>query len=181
MNSYKVKDQKVKTLHAYLEHATVQDIVSTKHLNFKWKAFWDNADPRYEKFIKLSHQNKILGFIHFGVYTYQHIEEQYIYIDHLECINKQNRSFEPVGFWLIWYVVKYGLTLKRDLYSNNALIKLDSLEQARFYYQNKVRMREQGSITLAPGEDGYAFEFSVQESKEFCRRIESEYGTPELI
>ena len=56
------------------------------------------------------------------------------------------------------------------------IVVLDALESAIDYYREKVMMEENGWVTIAPGEEGYAFNFKQSSATEFCQRIESKYG-----
>jgi hypothetical protein len=62
----------------------------------------------------------------------------------------------------------------------------DSVENAIPYYRDIIKMESLGWVTLAPGEDGYAFRFTLTEARNFCRRQENTYDaqrelTPEQV
>ncbi len=124
----------------------------------------------------------LLGLIRFALYPFdgEGTPPDYLEILHLECMSKENRTANPVGFWLIWYACQVSLrycTAQGD----KDLVKLDAVEQAIGYYENKVKMTGLGWTTYpGTGEDVYAFSFTKQSTQQFCSRIEQEYGSPVL-
>ncbi len=71
-----------------------------------------------------------------------------------------------------------SLTLNFCTFNENdeVLVSLDSLEDAIPYYRDIIKMEPQGWVTIAPGEDGYAFQFTVIGAKNFCERQTNTYG-----
>lgn len=180
--SYKVKvfNSANVFLDAYLEEAKQEElfVISSTNWNFNWRGFWENANFECEAIIKLHYQGEILGLIHFGLYPFPCDDQpKYVYIDHLECINREKRFINPVGFWLLWYAVKISLKYCTGDHQGS-LVLLDSVEDAIPYYQDKVMMEGLGWITLAPGEDGYAFRFTKEGAERFCQRLEQQCGSP---
>lgn len=164
---------------AYVEEAEEKDILS-KDINdwrCNWRRFWDYADWDCEGIAKLTFKGQILGLIHFALYPYpsQNNIPEYLEILHLECLNRQKRLVNPVGFWLIWYVTKIALEYCQGN-SDGEIVVLDAIEFAINYYRDKVKMEEIGWTTIAPGEDGYAFKFTQSSATKFCQRIETKYG-----
>lgn len=169
---------------AYLGQATKDDMPlnNSSNWNCNWMGFWEDADFECEAIIKLSFSGEILGLIRFALYPFdgEGTLPEYLEILHLECVPKENRRVNPVGFWLIWYACQVSLgycTAQGD----KDLVKLDALEQAIGYYENKVKMTGLGWTTYpGTGEDVYAFSFTKQSTQQFCSRIEQEYGSPVL-
>ncbi|MFQ4143652.1 hypothetical protein [Chlorogloeopsis sp. ULAP02] len=89
------------------------------------------------------------------------------------------RLIEPIGKWLIWYATKVGLEYCQGE-AEALLIFLVSLDTAVSYYRDKVQMEYLKPVTIAPGEDGYAFRFS-RTAAAFCERHESEQGMPRFF
>ncbi len=169
---------------AYLEPAQQTDMpsVSSPDFTFAWRDFWQDSDFDCEAIIKLSHQGKILGLIRFGLYPYPFPSNtpEYIEVSHFQCISKERRLVNPVGFWLLWYAVQIGFNYCMGE-TDGTLLRLDSLEGAISYYRDKVMMEGLRWISICPGEEGYAFRFTKERAKEFCTRIEREYGCPVRI
>ena len=146
-----------------------------------WQGFWNNADWDCEAIIKLLFQNSILGLIHFGVYPYPSDNyPEFVYISHLECLKTQKREVSPVGTWLIWYATKIAIQFCQGN-GYDGLVQLDSVIDSISYYRDIVKMEEKGWTTIAPGEEGYAFKFTQSSAKEFCQRVENEFGIPKNI
>lgn len=166
---------------AELEEASPEDMPSMglAECTFNWPKFWKDTNPECEAIIKLHFQGKIFGLIHFGAYPYPKNSEnrsEYIYIDHLERVNKE-QNYSPICQWLIWYAVRIALQYCTGN-DRDSIVELDSLEETIPYYQDKVMMEGLGWTTLAPGEEGYAFRFTREGAEEFCQRVEQEYGLP---
>ena len=53
-----------------------------------------------------------------------------------------------------------------------------SLTAAVRYYKEKVQMELLEPVTIAPGEEGYAFRFSRSAAQEFSQRQQQQWGTP---
>lgn len=169
---------------AYLEEATKGDMpnYNSSNWNCNWIGFWEDADFECEAIIKLSFRGEILGLIRFALYPFdgEGTPPEYLEILHLECVPTKNRTANPVGFWLIWYACQVSLRYC-TAQGNQDLIKLDALESAISYYENKVAMKGLGWTTYpGTGEDVYAFSFTKQSAQQFCFRIEREYGSPVL-
>ena len=186
--SYRVKvlgQQTRADLDAYLEPANEDDMPSLTSSGwiFDWKGFWTKTDFECEAIIKLSYQRKVLGLIRFGLYPYPFPTDNapdYLEILHLQCVSRDRRQVNPVGFWLIWYALKIGLKycVGDD---DGTLVRLDSVEEAIPYYRDKVKMEGLGWTDIAPGEQGYAFKFTKQGAEEFCGRLEQCYGFPDRL
>jgi len=170
--------------YAYLEPAQQSDMPNSNSLDFTfaWHDFWQKSDFDCEAIIKLSYEGDILGLIRFGIYPYPFPcnTPEYIEVSHLQCISKERRLVNPVGFWLLWYAVQIGFNYCMGE-TDGTLLKLDSLEDAIPYYRDKVMIEGLGWINISPGEEGYAFRFTKERAKEFCTRIEQEYGYPVRI
>lgn len=181
--SYRVKalDQTGAFVDAYLEPANEADMNSTD-LTFDWRYFWTKADFDCEAIVKLSYQREVLGLIRFALYPYPCSDDapEYLEILHLQCVSRDRRLVNPVGFWLIWYALKIGLKycVGDD---DGILVRLDSLEEAIPYYRDKVKMEGLGWTNTAPGEQGYAFKFTKEGAEAFCRRLEQGYSSPVLL
>ncbi len=65
--------------------------------------------------------------------------------------------------------------------ANAPLIVLASLPGAVGYYRDIVKMECLGSVTIAPGEEGYAFRFLRTAATDFCQGHESEWGVPTFL
>ncbi|HAX84806.1 MAG TPA: hypothetical protein DCY91_00745, partial [Cyanobacteria bacterium UBA11370] len=93
---------------------------------------------------------------------------------------RTNRLIAPIGKWLIWYSTKVGLQYCSQA-ANESLIALVSLTGAVAYYRDVIQMEYLDTVTIAPGEDGYAFRFSRTAAAAFCQRHESEWGVPIVL
>lgn len=168
-------------LDAYLEPAKEEDMSSmgSPNFTFAWRELWQKSDFDCEAIIKLSHQGKVLGLIRFGLYPYYLSGDppEYIEVLHLQCVSKERRLVNPVGFWLLWYAAQIGFNYCISE-TDGTFFRLDSLEDAIPYYRDKVSMEELGWTNISPGKEGYAFRFTQERAKEFCTRIEQEYGYP---
>lgn len=154
---------------------------SSNSWNCNWQGFWDKADWDCEAIVLLKFENNILGLIHFGIYPYpSDTYPEFVYIDHLECLKKENREVTPVGSWLIWYATKIAIQFCQGNDDGDFLL-LDSVDESITYYRNIVKMEGKGWTTIAPGEEGYAFKFTQSSAKQFCQRIENEFGIPRSI
>lgn len=93
--------------YAYLEPAQQSDIPSSNSpdFTFAWHDFWQKSDFDCEAIIKFSYQGNILGLIRSGIYPYPFPSNtpEYIEVLHLQCVSKEKRLVNPVGFWLLWY------------------------------------------------------------------------------
>lgn len=175
----KVRDENGVSQDAYLEPAVEDDMIGD--WGFDWQGLWCRADFYCEAFIKLSFSNRLLGLIRFALYP-AHTDNEFEYLEilHLEAVPRSQRNVSPVGFWLIWYACHIGLMCCPGE-SDGTLIRLDSTEDAMEYYESKVKMYPLGGVRSAPGESLYAFRFTKQEAKRFCRRQERTYGRPVSI
>lgn len=177
----KVLDKSGIKLDAYLEPALEEDMppMSSPNWTFDWRGFWKNTDFDCEAIIKLSCRGGVLGLVRFGLYPYPFPGDapEYLEILHLQCVSKQRRQVNPVGFWLLWYAIQIGLQYCVGD-ADGTLIRLDSLEDAIPYYRDKVNMEGLGWTNVAPGETGYAFRFTQVGAQEFRSRVEQEYGCP---
>lgn len=166
---------------ARLEPARKEDMPSPGKWCFNWKALWERTNFDYQSIIKISYNKSILGLVRYAVYLSSETNKPYLLeILHLESTPKDLRLVEPLGKWLMWYAVETGLqfcTPSKD----DTLITLDSVEDAITYYRDIIEMEPLGWVTIAPGEDGYAFRFVLKEAQKFCQRQTAVYGYPTRI
>lgn len=166
---------------ARLEPAIKEDMPSCGKWCFNWKALWERTNFDYQTIIKISYNESILGLVRYAIYLSSETNKPYLLeILHLESTPKDLRLVEPLGKWLMWYAVETGLqfcTLSKD----DTLITLDSVEDAITYYRDIIEMEPLGWVTIAPGEDGYAFRFVLEEAQKFCERQTAVYGYPTRI
>lgn len=168
----------------YLKKATQIDVNTTSStFTCDWVHFHSRLDLDCEAIVKLETEGKVQGLIHFALYPYPPKDNrpEYLEILHLETIQTSSRLVNPVGLYLIWYAAKTSLGFGCVGNNDGSVVELDALESAIDYYRNKVMMEGQGWRTIAPGEDGYAFRFSKEQSIEFCTRIEQQYGNPNPV
>ncbi len=166
---------------ARLEPARKEDMPSSGKWCFDWKALWERTNFDYQSIIKISYNNSILGLVRYAVYLSPETNKPYLLeILHLESIPKDLRLVEPLGKWLIWYAVETGLQFCNPS-EGGTLISLDSVEDAITYYRDIIEMEPLGWVTIAPGEDGYAFRFVPEEAQKFCRKQAAAYGHPTRI
>ena len=172
-----VLDNQGKPLFAYIEESKQEDMPNRDLVNWTcdWKAFWADADFNYEAIIKLHYQGKVLGLVRTAFYPCEVSNPEYAYISHIECLKSDKRLINPIGQWLIWYVIKISLKYCTGN-EPQGLLTLDALEEAIPYYRDKVKMEAIGWANGAPGEDLYAFKFTKEEAEQFCRRLEGHYG-----
>jgi hypothetical protein len=143
-----------------------------------WPQLWEKTDFNCQSIIQFTYQEQALGFLRYGLYPYPG-KPVFLEVENLET-TPNNRLVEPVGRWLLWYATKASLIFCSAT-GDNALVILVSLTSAVRYYEEKVQMELVGSVTIAPGEDGYAFKFSRAAAQGFCQRQEQQWGTPVLI
>ncbi len=171
-----------------LTPATAEDMPN--NWSFAWSELWQKTDFDCQNIIKLVYNDEVWGLVRYGLYPYHDPytdPPKYIEVEHLEG-NPQsrgkvaNRFLEPIGKWLIWYATKVGLqycqVTDKD---NDPLVVLVALEQAVFYYRDKVQMEYLGCETIAPGEEGYGFRFLKKAATAFCQRHESQWGEPKQL
>lgn len=173
-----VLDNKKNKLVATLKEAELAEIQSLgSDWTCNWQKFWDDADFNCEAIVKLTFRQNILGLIHFALYPYPYPNNspEYLEIIHIECLNKNKRLVNPVGFWLIWYATKIALEFCQGDEDENILL-LVALEEAFDYYKDKVMMEYIKPVTISPDEDGYAFKFTSKSASDFCTRVEGQYG-----
>ncbi|MGB3205167.1 MAG: hypothetical protein WBB28_09280 [Crinalium sp.] len=153
-----------------------------------WDSLWINTDFECQNIVKLDYENQVWGLVRYGLYPYPGSPPEapkLLEIENIEAnpFNRgqlSSRLVEPVGKWLIWYSTKVSLQYcSGEL--NDTAIYLVSLEPVIEYYRDTIKMQDIGAITIAPGEDGYAFEFSRAGATSFCQRLETEWGVPTLI
>ncbi|HZG73173.1 MAG TPA: hypothetical protein VEY51_16680, partial [Chondromyces sp.] len=156
------------SIRARLEPAREKDMPMLSKWNFEWRELWDRTNFEYQNIVKLSYENLVSGLIRYAVYLSEEDKPYLLEVLHLESIRKEERSVEPIGKWLLWYAVQTGLNFCTPDPSGT-LISLDSVENAIPYYRDIIKMESLGWVTLAPGEDGYAFRFTLTEARNFCR------------
>lgn len=159
-----------------LEPAQVQDMPTT--WTFAWAYIWERTNFSYQGIVKLRANSETVGLVRYSIYPDLECPK-FVDIDQIEAIPTsrgltQDRSVEPIGKWLIWYVVQAALGMCDA--QTEELIYLVAYEEAKDYYANKIGMRFIGVDTIAPGEDGYSFLFSRQEAIIFCQKLEKNYG-----
>jgi hypothetical protein len=160
---------------ATLEPAKEEEMPTFGKWNFDWKNIWRITNFQYQNIIKLSYQDSLSGLIRYAVYTSEEDVPYLLEVLHLESVPKDQRLVSPIGSWLIWYAVQTGLEYCIPDESDT-LISLDSLEDAIPYYRDIIKMESLGWVTIAPGEDGYAFRFTTTEARNFCGRQTNTYG-----
>jgi hypothetical protein len=168
----------------HLSVATQEDIEAVSSiLTCDWLYFWSRLDPDCEAIVKLEAEGNVQGLIHIALYPYplQAARPEYLEIIHIETIQSPSRPVNPVGLYLIWYAAKTSLNFDCTGNDSGSIVELDALESAIDYYRDKVMMEGRGWISIAPGEEGYAFRFSQAQAIEFCTRIEQQYGIPSPI
>lgn len=158
---------------AIVERARLNDMPSD--WSCSWPRFWEMANFDCEQIIKLSFEGELLGLLRYGLYPYPG-SPVFLEVTNLET-TPTNRLAEPVGRWLLWYATQTALRFcSAD--NDQALVFLVSLASAVRYYEEKVQMELLEPVTIAPGEDGYAFRFSRTAAQEFCRRQQQQWGIP---
>lgn len=168
----------------YLSEATQEDIEAVSSiLTCDWLYFWSRLDSDCEAIVKLEAGGNVQGLIHIALYPYplQTDRPEYLEIIHIETIQSPRRTVNPVGLYLIWYAAKTSLIFDCTGNDSGSVVELDALESAIDYYRDKVMMEGRGWVSIAPGEEGYAFRFSQSQAIEFCTRIEQQYGIPSPI
>lgn len=184
IGSYQVKIQlqSAGEDYAMLSPARVEDM--PKDWSFDWPGLWQSADFDCQSIVQLVYSDRIWGLVRYGLYPYPGTPK-FIEIEQLETNpasrgESAERLLVPIGKWLVWYSTKVGLHYCSKV-SNESLIVLVSLPDAVAYYTDIVKMECVGPVTIAPGEDGYAFRFSRTAATAFCHRQESEWGVPTLL
>ncbi|MFO5491600.1 MAG: hypothetical protein ACLBM6_03415 [Cuspidothrix sp.] len=165
---------------AILEPAQKKDMPVSGEWEFAWQELWDKTDFENQDIVKITYDGILSGLIRFAVYSTEDGIPYLLEVLHLECLRQNKRSIEPLGRWLLWYVVQIGLTLS-TVAENDPLIQLDSVEDAIEYYRDVVKMEPLGWVTIAPGEDGYAFQFTRKCAEVFCQTQTNCYGYPTKI
>ncbi len=151
--------------------------------SFDWSGLWQITDFDCENIIQLVYSGKVWGLVRYGLYPYPGLP-RFLEILHIEAHptsrgEMDKRLVEPIGKWLIWYATKVGL-LHCQAQADEPLIILTALESAVSYYRDKVQMEYLEPVTIAPGEDGYAFRFSRTAAAAFCQRQENQWGVPKF-
>jgi hypothetical protein len=165
---------------ARLEPAKKEDMPLSTKWSFKWKELWHITNFEYQNIIKLSYDNSVLGLIRYAIYLSEENIPYLLEVLHLETTPKDQRLVEPIGKWLLWYAVQTGLEFCSPD-DSKTLISLDSVEDAITYYRDNINMESIGWVTIAPGEEGYAFRFTLTGAKNFCRKQRESYGCPKRI
>lgn len=169
------------SLMARLQPARKEDMPKSGQWQFEWQELWDRSDFEYQNIIKISCNGLLLGLIRYAVYVNQETDKPYLLeVLHLESIPKDERLVMPIGRWLIWYVIEVGLKYCIPD-ETGTLISLDSTEDAIPYYRDIIKMESLGWVSIAPGEDGYAFRFSITSARDFCNRQTRTYGNPNSV
>ncbi|OCQ88993.1 hypothetical protein BCD64_04425 [Nostoc sp. MBR 210] len=176
-----VKTQAQTSILVRLEPAKEEDMPIAGQWNFNWKELWKKTDFEYQNIVKLSDNNTILGLIRYAVYLTDENIPYLLEVLHLESVPKDIRLVRPVGQWLLWYAVQTALNFCNLNQNDEALVYLDALETAISYYGDIIKMEPLGWVTIAPGEDGYAFRFTVTGARDFCQRHTNTYGDSQTI
>jgi hypothetical protein len=158
---------------AVVELADINDMPS--NWSCSWPTFWEMANFDCERIIKLSFEDELLGLLRYGLYPYPG-SPVFLEVTNLET-TPMNRLAEPVGRWLLWYATQTALRFCSAT-DHQTLVFLVSLTSAVRYYKDKVQMELLEPVTIAPGEDGYAFRFSRSAAQDFCQRHQQQWGFP---
>jgi hypothetical protein len=184
IGSYQVKVQlqSAGEDYAMLAPARVEDMPND--WSFDWPGLWQRADFDCQSIVKLVYSDQIWGLVRYGLYPYPGTPK-FLEIEQLEANptsrgESTERLLVPIGKWLIWYSTKVGLQYCMEA-ANAPLIVLASLPGAVGYYRDIVKMECLGSVTIAPGEEGYAFRFLRTAATDFCQGHESEWGVPTFL
>ncbi|MDZ8257984.1 hypothetical protein [Nostoc sp. ChiQUE01b] len=164
-----------------LKPAKKEDMIISDKWSFNWKELWEKTDFEYQNIIKLSYKDNILGFIKYAVYVSEENIPYALEVLQLESVPKSTRQVAPIGQWLLWYVSQVALSFCTLNENDEVLVYLDSLEEAIPYYKDIIKMEPKGWVTIAPGEDGYAFQFTVTGARDFCERQTNTYGHSQRI
>lgn len=183
IGAYKVpvNTQAQTSIQVRLEPAKEEDMPISSKWNFKWKELWEKTDFEYQNIIKLSYKDTLLGLIRYAVYLTDENIPYLVEVLHIQSVPKDTRMVAPIGQWLLWYAVQIALNFCTFNENDEALVYLDSLEDAIPYYRDIIKMESLGWVTIAPGEDGYAFQFTVTGAKHFCERQTNTYGHSQRI
>ena len=162
---------------AIIAPATVDDLPYDWTCN--WPELWKKTDFDLQNIVKLVYNQQLWGLVKYGLYPYPG-QPEILEIENLEANpistgQQAKRLISPIGKWLIWYGVQVGLRNCSALVSN-PLVVLIALDSAFDYYRDIIGMEYVGPMTIAPGEDGYAFKFNRENAVAFCTRQEREWG-----
>ncbi|EDX74512.1 hypothetical protein MC7420_4036 [Coleofasciculus chthonoplastes PCC 7420] len=151
---------------------------------FNWSSLWQRTDFDCQNIVKLVYSGQVWGLVRYGLYPYPGTP-RFLEIEQLEANptsrgERTDRLLVPIGKWLIWYSTKVGLQYCSGS-ANDPLIGLVSLASAVAYYRDVIQMEYLDAVTIAPGEDGYAFRFLRTAAATFCQRHEREWGIPTLL
>jgi hypothetical protein len=184
-SSYQVQiqDQADCRQYALLTPALQEDMPSD--WSFDWAGLYRKTDFDCQNIVKLVYEGQLCGLVRYGLYIYPYTapdSPQFLEIEHLEAspasrTESNTRLIEPVGKWLIWYATKVALQYCSGGI-NDTPVLLTSLESAISYYRDIIQMQYLKQTAIAPGEDGYVFKFSRADATAFCKRQESQWGTP---
>lgn len=167
---------------AVVSPAQLQDMPN--HWTFDWPGLWKRTDFDCQNIIKLVYSEQVWGLARYGIYPYPY-PPQFLEIEQLEANptsqgESNQRLIEPIGKWLIWYCTKVGLQYCSGT-NNDTIVTLVSLANAISYYRDVIQMEYLDAVTIAPGEDGYAFRFSRTAATAFCQRHEAQWGVPTVL
>lgn len=147
--------------------------------DFAWKEIGRQTNSNYQAIAKIVLNGECLGLIKFVLYPepgkFQVMDIELIEANPLSRGKMSDRLAKPVGLWLIWYAIKTGLQYCNPV-PKEPFVFLQAYEEAFEYYENVVGMKCLGPIAISPSEDGYAFQFLLEEAKVFCKGIERVYG-----
>ncbi len=144
------------------------------------RLFLDLEEDYYEGIVKIKYQNVLLGLVKYTFYPNPPDHIEFLEINHLEALPKPSRKAHPIGRWLIWYVCNLALNYC-SLESSAKILFLNSVGNAFTFYRDTIRMEYIEPVTLAPGEDGYAFRFNRRDAQNFCENLEKTYGCPAVL
>ena len=156
--------------------------------DFVWKELFEKTRFDAEGLTKLVFQEKVFGLVRYSLYPCPE-KPKYIFINQMEAIPNgsgliSERLVEPIGKWLLWYVIQVALSrCSKDVKDkgDNNLVVLEALDSAFDYYRDKIGMRHLGSSGGAPGEDVSIFAFSWDEAKVFCTEQTKKHGSPNIL
>ncbi|NJN72189.1 MAG: hypothetical protein HC799_04915 [Limnothrix sp. RL_2_0] len=147
----------------------------------EWGQLFQNTDELYyESLVKIECQGSLLGLMKYALYPDAPEQVEFLEINNLEALPQAQRQVDPVGRWLIWYACNIAINYCPQEPSSQILF-LNSVEQAFAFYEDKIRMEYIEPVTLAPGEDGYAFRFNRRKAEQFCKQQEVTYGCPVVL
>lgn len=147
-----------------------------------WRCDWTRLfagleEEYYEGLIKIEHRRALLGLVKFALYPDPPEQVEVVEILNLEAAPLKDRSANPIGQWLVWYVCRLAIQYCPSEAATQILF-LTSTDEAFEYYRDRIGMEYLGESTLGPGEDGFDFRFKRLDATQFCNSLEERYGNP---